>query len=86
MASVAKVDRVVLDRNLQEPAQAVERVLLLERPLAGHRKDDEVVVEAVGASKSMQRVGHEATISRSGTCAGAPRRPRPMLVFARARS
>jgi hypothetical protein len=86
MPRVAQVDRVILNRNLQEPAQAVERVLLLERPLAGHRKDDEVVVKAVGAPEAMQRIGHVVTISRSGAGEGVPRRPRPMFVFARARS
>ena len=58
---VAEIDRPVLDRDLQEPPQPVERVLLLERPLARHRKDDEVVVEALGAAESMQRVRHLVT-------------------------
>ena len=84
--SIVKMLQLVGVRDLSTAAKTVERVLLFERPLAGHREDDEVVVEAVGASEPMQRVGHEATISRSGDCAGAPRRPRPMLVFARDRS
>ena len=63
---VAEVDRAVLDRDLQKAPQPVERVLLLERPLARHRKDDEVVVKALGAAESMQRIGHVVTISRSG--------------------
>src|SRR5687768_5381017 len=61
---VAQVHGTVFDGDLQEPPQPLQRVLLLERPLARHRKHDEVVVEARGAAESMERVGH--SFLRSG--------------------
>src|SRR5687767_4142450 len=85
---VTEVDRAVFDGDLQEAPQPIQRVGLLERPLARHRKDDEVVVEALGGAEAVQGIGHVFTISGSGfsTDPGveAPRRPRPTLVLARA--
>src|SRR5687768_17292081 len=60
---VAEIDGTVFDGNLQEPPQPVQRVLLLERPLARHRKHDEIIVKALGAAESVECVGHSVFTS-----------------------
>ena len=72
-----------LERDLQEAPEPVERVLLLEGTFAGHREDDEIVIEALRLAESMQRVGHVFTISRAGGAVTTGRRPSPILVLAR---
>jgi hypothetical protein len=46
MARIAQIHRLVLNRNLKEPAQFRQRILVV-LPFARNGKDDEVVPETL---------------------------------------